>query len=115
MDYNIKIDDGKYKYGYIKGTIDNYYWYALVHKEKTDYGINPLDLQTGQGRVSRLCLYKEFCDQGGNPYLPTSSIRRYIYANYRREWDVLNYNHEEMVRQLVSYLERRYSLKLVKN
>ena len=115
MNYDIKIDDGKHRYGYIKGRIDNYYWYALVHKEQMDFGINPLDLKSGQGRVSRLCIYKEFSEQGGNPYLPTSSVKRYIYANFKREWDVLNNNNEEMVRQLVCYLERRYSFRLLKN
>ena len=115
MNYDIKIDDGKHRYGFIKGRIDNFNWYALVHKDQMDFGINPANLRAGQGRISRLCVYKEFTEQGGNPFLPTSSVRRYIYANYKREWDVLNSNYEDMVRQLVNYLERRYSFKLVKN
>lgn len=114
MDYNIKINDGKHKYGYIRGKVDNFYWYALVHRELSETGINPVNLKSGQGRVTRLCLYKEVVEQGGNPFSPTSSIRRFIYANYKRDWDVLNSDHVEMVKQLITYLERRYSLKLVK-
>lgn len=114
--YNIKIDDGKYKYkyGYIRGKIDNFYWYALVHRSEMDYGINPMDLQSGYGRVSRLCIYKEVIEQGGNPYSPSCDIKRYIYVNYKREWEILNSNYVEMTKQLVNYLDRRYSLKLVK-
>jgi CRISPR/Cas system CSM-associated protein Csm5 (group 7 of RAMP superfamily) len=112
--YNIKIDEGKYKYGYLRGRVDNFYWYALVHKEQLEYGINPDSLQSGQGRVTRLCIYKEVIEHGGNPYVPTSSIKRYIYANYKKEWEVFNGNYIEMIRQLINYLERRYSLKLIK-
>ncbi|SHJ61632.1 hypothetical protein SAMN02745975_02478 [Geosporobacter subterraneus DSM 17957] len=114
MNYKISIDEGKHKYGYIKGKIENYNWYALVHREKIDVGIDPLNLQSGLGRVSRLCIYKEVIDHGGNPYLPTSSIRRFIYANYKREWDVLSSDCMDMTRELVNYLERRYSLRIVK-
>ena len=115
MNYDIKIEGGKHRYGYIKGRIDHFSWYALVHKEQIEFGINPKNLQAGEGRISRLCVYKEFTEQGGNPFLPTSSVKRYIFANYKREWDVLNTNYEDMVRQLVNYLERRYSLRLIKN
>lgn len=115
MNFDIKIEEGKYRYGYIKGKIDNFHWYALIHKDELDFGINPSNLQTGCGRISRLCVYKETTEQGGNPFLPTSSVKRYIYANYKREWDVLNGNHEKMVSELVNYLDRRYSFKLIKS
>ncbi|MEW9122611.1 MAG: hypothetical protein AB2421_07845 [Thermotaleaceae bacterium] len=114
MNYNIKIDEGKYKYGYIKGKIEGFDWYALVHKEQIDAGINPQNLQCGLGRISRLCIFKEVVEHGGNPYLPTSSVRRFIYANYKREWDVLNSDCLDMTKELVNYLERRYSLKVIK-
>ncbi len=112
--YNIRIDEGKYKYGYIKGSVDDFYWYALVHKSEIEHGINPMNLQTGSGRISRLCVYKEFAEQKTNRYLPSSTMKRYIYANYKREWDVLNSNYVEMVKQLVDYLERRYSFRLIR-
>lgn len=112
--YPIKIDQGKYKYGYIKGSVGDFYWYALVHKNEIEHGINPVSLQTGQGRISRLCVYKEMAEPGNHRCLPASGIKRYIYANYKREWDVLNSNYVEMVRQLVNYLERRCSFKLIK-
>jgi hypothetical protein len=112
--YNIKVDEGKYKYGYVRGSVGDFYWYALVHRSEIEHGINPMNLQTGSGRISRLCVYKEFSEEKQNPYLPPSSIKRYIYANYKREWDVLNSNYVGMVKQLVDYLERRYSLHLVR-
>lgn len=112
--YNIKIDKGCNKYGYIKGEIDNYAWFALVHKEEMDFGINPIDLSKGKGRVTRLCLYKDQADYGGNPYLPTLSVKRYIFANYQRDWSVLNRNYYDMVKELITYLERRYSLRVIK-
>lgn len=112
--YNIKIDNGTYKNGYIKGRIGNFYWYALVHRDKVDYGIDPINLKSGQGRLSRLCIYKEIVEKGGNPYFPSYDIKRYIYVDYKRGWDVLNSNYVEMTKQLVQYLDRRYSLKLVK-
>ncbi|TCO68486.1 hypothetical protein [Marinisporobacter balticus] len=114
MNYNIKIDDGKHKAGYLRGRVDNFYWYALVHKEQNETGINPLNLQSGEGRVTRLCVYKDVVEHGGNPYAPSSSVKRFIYANYKREWDVLNSNHVELVKQLINYLERRYSLRIIK-
>ncbi len=110
----MKIDEERYKYGYIKGRVEDFYWYALVHKEKLDYGINPQNLQKGYGRISRLCVYKEVIENIGNPYLPISKIRRYIYANYKRDWDVLSNSHIDMIKKLVNYLERRYSFRLIK-
>lgn len=104
--WNIKIHYSKNRYGYIRGQIDHFDWYALVHREAVPFGINPDDLEKGGGRVSRLCIYKD---------IPMSNYtKRLIYANYKRKWDVLNSNYEEMVKALVEYLERRYSIQLVK-
>lgn len=114
MNCDIKIDEGRHRYGYIRGRIDGFEWYALVHKEESENGINPCSLENGQGRVTRLCVYKDVVEHGGNPYAPTCSARRFIYANYKREWDVLNSNHINMVKELITYLERRYSLRIVK-
>ncbi|MDK2917356.1 MAG: hypothetical protein PWQ37_89 [Candidatus Petromonas sp.] len=112
--YNIKIDKAVNKYGYIKGQIDNYAWYALVHKEEMEFGINPKDLSKGSGRITRLCLYKEHTDFLGNPHLPSLHTKRYIFANYQRDWSVFNRNYYDMVKELITYLERRYSLHVVK-
>ncbi len=112
--YNIKINKNCNKYGYIKGEIGNYEWFALIHKEAIEMGIDPGDLSKGIGRITRLCLYKDHSDFQGNPYLPSINVKRYIFANYHREWSVLNKNYIDMVKDLITYLERRYSFKLVK-
>ncbi|WP_053956107.1 hypothetical protein [Inediibacterium massiliense] len=114
MDYNIKIEEGKHRYGYMKGIVDRFRWYALVHKEETEHGIDPMNLESGWGRITRLCVYKDVVEFGGSPYAPTRNVRRYIYANYKREWDILSTNHIPMIKELINYLERIYSLKLVK-
>ncbi|KAB3535290.1 hypothetical protein F8154_06780 [Alkaliphilus pronyensis] len=106
MSWNIKILPGKNRYGYIKGEIDYFHWYALVHKDSVSFGIDPINLEGGYGRISRLCVYKD---------IPMSSYtKRLIYANYKRRWDVFNTSYEDMIRYLVEYLERIYSIKLVK-
>jgi len=105
--FNIKVNYGtKSRYGYIKGEIDNFSWFALVHKDEVEFGISPENLEIGKGRVSRLCLYKD---------IPMSNYtKRLIYANYKREWDVFNRTYEEMIIDLVGYLDRIYSIKAVK-
>lgn len=106
MECNIKVYQGKNRYGYIKGEIDNFSWYALVHKDCVDFGLNPSALDSGNGRISRLCVYKD---------IPMSSYtKRLIYANYKRKWDVFNNSYELMIRNLVEYLERIYSIRVVK-
>lgn len=106
MSWNIKVYPGKNRYGYIKGEIDHFSWYALVHKEAVEYGIDPESMETGRGRISRLCIYKD---------IPMSAYtKRLIYANYKRKWEVFNGSYEGMIRYLVAYLERIYSIKAVK-
>lgn len=106
MSLNIRVCSSKNRYGYIRGEIDNYYWYALVHKDEVEFGIDPHSLNAGSGRVSRLCVYKD---------IPMYNYtKRLIYANYKRQWEVFNSSHEEMIRVLVEYLDRRYSIKAVK-
>lgn len=112
--FDIKIDKSTNKFGYIKGNIDDFAWYALVHKDEVEHGINPIDLTKGYGRISRLCIFKDQSDFSGNPYAPSMSVRRYIFANYHREWSVLNRNYYDMTKELISYLERRYSLRIIK-
>ncbi|MCG8539775.1 MAG: hypothetical protein MJA82_07520 [Clostridia bacterium] len=112
--YDIKVDKDSSKYGYIKGKIGNFAWFALVHRDEVEHGINPEDLTKGLGRITRLCLYRDQTDFLGNPYMPSLNVKRYIYANYHRDWSVLNKNYYSMVKELITYLERRYSFKLVK-
>lgn len=88
-------------YGVIEGRIMHCYWFALVQADPTEHGINPKTLLKGGGRVSRLCVY-------------SGLKRRETIAEYSRGWINLKYNYIEVVEELVNYLERRYSLKIVK-
>jgi len=112
--HEITIDKHSKGYGFLRGTIDEYSWFALVHKEVVDYGVNPKNLSKGMGRITRLCIYKEEKQFDGNPFLPSMTIKRSIYANYHRGWSVLNSRNRPMIMELVTYLERRYSFRIVK-
>ncbi len=112
--YNIKITSSQKNQGYIEGTIDDYAWFAILHDEPIESGIAADSLERGIGRVTRLCIFKDSSAVEGNPYLPSLSIKRLIFANYQREWSILNTSYREMVKELVNYLERRSTMKLVR-
>lgn len=102
MDMGGRIDVSQNSgHGLIEGRILHCRWFALVQPEPTSFGINPRTLLKGGGRVSRLCIY-------------TGSANKEIVAEYSRGWVSLKYNYIEMVEELVGYLERRYSLRIVK-
>ncbi|NLM05142.1 MAG: hypothetical protein GX214_08995 [Clostridiales bacterium] len=106
MSLKIKILNSKNRYGYIQGEVEDFCWYALVHREEVAHGINPNNLDAGRGRVSRLCIYKD---------IPmTNYTKRLIYANYKRHWEVFNTRHEDVIRGLVDYLNKRYSIRVIK-
>lgn len=88
-------------HGVVEGRIMHCRWFALVQSEPTNHGINPRTILKGGGRVSRLCIYKP-------------NKKKDIVADYSRGWVDLKYNYIDMVKELVEYLERRYSLRLVK-
>ena len=97
-----RIDVSHYSgHGLIEGRIMHCRWFALVQPEPTSFGINPRTLLKGGGRVSRLCIY-------------TGSKSREVVAEYSRGWVSLKYNYIQIVEELVDYLERRYSLMIVK-
>jgi len=112
--HNIVITTDNRHQGFVEGTIDEYLWFAIVHEESMEFGIDVKSLSKGTGKVTRLCIYKDAYDVEGNPYLPSLSIKRLIYANFQREWTILNSKYKEMVFELVHYLERRYSFKVLK-
>lgn len=111
--YNIRVNKANKQYGYIDGSINDIYWFALVHTDVVENGIDPVTLEKGFGRITRLCLYKDNTTFEGDPFLPSMTVRRQIYVNYQEEWSVLNSGYVDMARDLIHYLERRYSLKLV--
>lgn len=112
--YNIKITSSQKNQGYIEGTIDDYAWFAIIHEEPIESGIDQITLERGMGRVTRLCIFKDSSSVEGNPYLPSLSIKRLIFANYQREWSILNSSYRDMVKELIAYLDRRGMLKVVK-
>lgn len=114
MELNIEIENKKTRYGFIRGKIGNYNWFALVQKEDVDYAINPNTLEKGKGKIVRLCIYKDILINDNIKKDGNITFRRLIYASYKRDWEVLSKEHNEIVKKLVDYLNRRYSLRLVK-
>jgi hypothetical protein len=85
--------------GLIEGKITHCRWSATVQPETTDCCITPHTLIIGKGRVSQLHIY------AGN--------NKDAVAEFSKKWIRLQYNYIDMVEDLVDYLERRYSLKVV--
>lgn len=111
--YNINVNRSNKQHGYIEGCIGEVYWYAMVYDHDRDKGINPLTLEKGFGKVTKLCIYKDETSFEGNPSLPSMTIKRQIFINYQEEWQVLNSTYMDMARELIEYLDRRFSLRLV--
>ena len=110
---NISIKVENYRSGIVYGTIDEMEWYALVNKEKSLDGIDPNNLRTGEGRIIKLCVFKDIVEEEGNPFKLIFKTSRFIYAEYNSKWEVLNVKYNDLVYNLVNYLEKRYSFKLI--
>ncbi|WP_029687525.1 hypothetical protein [Thermoanaerobacter sp. A7A] len=106
----IIVESKNNQYGIIYGKIDDYNWYALVQEEKVSYGINPVTLERGWGKVSRLFVYKKTCTK----LIPEQFIKSVI-ADYRHKWNWLENDQKDLIAKLVNYLELRYSLKVLHN
>ncbi len=111
--YEIHILNATKNQGYVEGTIDEFSWFAIVQEDPVPFGIDSVTLTKGRGKITRLCLYKDSTDVEGNPFLPSLSIKRMIYANFQHEWSILNHKYRDMVKELVIYLERRYAMHVV--
>ncbi|HHW57029.1 MAG TPA: hypothetical protein GXX15_05040 [Clostridia bacterium] len=103
----ITIESKNNRYGIIYGKIDDYNWYALVQQEKVNYGINPSTLEKGDGKVSRLFVYKRFSLKSPKEFART------VIADYRHKWHWLDSDKKDLIAKLVNYLELRYSLKVL--
>lgn len=114
MAYDIKIDEGCRQTGMVEGTISHYEFYAQVNHEVQRNGIDSLTMQRGSGRITQLCIYRDEMDNAGDPYRPTISIKRHIYVHYEEEWKIYNFTFQNMIAELVHYLERRGSLEIVR-
>lgn len=113
-EHNIKVINDHRHRGYLEGEIDGMLWFAIVHEEPVETGIDPETMKRGMGRVTRLCIYQDSSSVDGNPYLPSMSIKRIVYVNYQREWSIFHYDFRSMTRELVKYLERRCCMHLLK-
>ncbi len=111
---NISIRAENYRKGLIYGEINDMEWFALVHKEQNTFGINPGNLRVGQGRVMKLCVFKDSIDKEGNPNKLIFKTSRSIYAEYDKKWEVLNVKYYDVIFNLVNYLEKRYSFRIIK-
>ena len=114
MGYDIKIDEGCRRTGMVEGTVSHYEFYAKVHHEPVPEGIDTHTMQKGEGQITQLCIYRDEADNTGDPFLPTMSIRRHIYINYEKEWKIYNFTFQNMVSELVHYLERRGLIDIVR-
>ncbi|MFA5528637.1 MAG: hypothetical protein WC996_08465 [Peptostreptococcales bacterium] len=112
--YNISITAESYKRGLIYGEIDNIDFVAMAGKESNIYGINCKDLRSGNGRVYKLCVYRDIVEQEEMPDRIIFKTCRHIYAEYDQEgWKVLNMKYYNRVKELIEYLDNRYSFKIV--
>lgn len=112
--HDIHVDKKQKSYGYLTGHIDGLNWYALLHKEEVPYGVNPITLKRGLGRVTRLYLYEEKSTFEGNPFAPSMSLKRTIHAEFEDGWKILNPAYMSYIEELILFVERRYSFKIIK-
>lgn len=111
--YDIQVTHDIKHNGFIEGTIGDYSWFAIVEDHEVPYAINQKSLRKGKGKVTRLCIYSDESGVDGNPFLPSMSIKRMIYANFHHEWSTFNLTFREMVHDLVTYLSRRFSMRMI--
>lgn len=111
--YNITIIGEHYKKGLVYGKVNDMEWFAQVNKVESENGINPDCLKSNQGRVMKLCVYKDIIEEEGDPFKLVFKTSRYIYAEYDCKWEVFNMKYYSLIYNLVNYLEKRYSLKVI--
>lgn len=111
--HNIKVYRHSSHNNFFEGIIDDEKWFAIVKDDEMEDAIDPNTLKKGSGKIVRLCIYKDSRDIEGNPYLPSVTIRRTIYANFINEWKILNLTYRDKVRALVKYLNRIKSFHIV--
>ncbi len=112
--HEIHVDRKQKSYGYLTGHIDQLSWYALLHKEEVPHGIDPETFKRGYGRITRLYLYEEKSSFEGNPFAPSMSLKRTIHAEFDDGWKILNPAYMSYVEELITFVDRRYSFKIIK-
>lgn len=111
--HQIHLDKSQVGHAYYSGTIDHLSFYAIMHKETIPKGLNFRTLEMGEGHVERLLIYTEDTDFEGNPYTPSMTIKRNVYAEFHEGWLIYNPNYESYVSELVRYLEVRLTFHMV--
>ena len=102
------------KTGYMEGTLDEYLWFAVIEDEERENCLDAKTLKISKGKISRLCIYKETSVVGGNPFVPSISLKRLVFANFLNEWNILNGEYKSMAWDLAMYLENRSRITIVK-
>lgn len=112
--YDIKVISKNFKTGYMEGTLDEYLWFAVVEDEERENCLDAKTLKCSIGKISRLCIYKETSMIGGNPFVPSISVKRLVFVNFLHEWSILNEECKSMAWDLAMYIESRSSIKAIK-
>lgn len=108
--HHIVLDKGNTGHAYLSGMIDDLSFYVVVHKEPI---ANALDFDTidrGEGYIERLLIYSEDTDFEGNPYTPSMTIKRNVYAEFHEGWIIYNPHYESYVQDLVRYFKIRCTI-----
>ena len=114
MSYQIKVDQLNKRFGFIEGSVSHYDFYAEVSRENVPQGISLINMQKGDGKVIKLCIYRDETENEGDPFLPTITIKRHIYIDYDLDWKIYNFTFQHMVYELVQYLERRGQINIIR-
>ncbi len=83
--------------GVIRGEAGPYQWEARLARGPVSYGLDPVTLYKGPGRIARLVLYLT---------LPGTRSRRKVAA-FDRGWRFGRKEHLAVIRRVVRYLDRR--------
>jgi len=108
--HHIVLDKGHTGHAFVSGHIDELNFYVVIHKEvfKSALGFNTLEV--GEGNIERLLLYSEDTDFEGNPYTPSMTIKRNVYAEFHEGWLVYNPMYSSYIQDLVRYFRLRCSI-----
>ena len=108
--HRIVLDKGNTGHAYVSGTIDELSFYVVVHKIITKKALSFNHLDLGEGNIERLLLYSEDTDFEGNPYTPSMTIKRNVYAEFHEGWLIFNPAYTSYVTDLVHYFKQRCSI-----
>jgi hypothetical protein len=112
-EHDIKITSINKILGYMDGTIDTHSWTAVISDKESSEAIDPATLKPGRGRIMKLSIFSDESDVEGNPFIPAITVKRHIFINYDRGWELFNRKYSDMVCELVGYISARISIRSV--